>query len=207
MGLVSSPHQRLSKARDHLKKFGLLLEHDQALTSVTALIAGETVMGSWWSHPLCHEMYEACEELADASGLIRCKLVKGKLTFVERGLWPDLVAVAISREPWQTRKLSPAARRLLERVLRAPQLRADELSPKPARLSDLLRQLERQLLIYAEDLHTERGSHTKILEGWEHWAKRMKIERTRNLGDAKARIEQAARRLSIDGGLPKLPWA
>jgi hypothetical protein len=164
------------------------------------------VRGSWWAHPRTHEIYAAYQALTDPERVLRCKLVEGKLTFVERRLWPALLSLATSGEPWQTERLPRAAEQLLERVARGGRIRTDELSPRPPRLADSVTRLERRLLLYTEDLHTERGSHARVLESWEHWARCMAVRPDRP-EEAKARLERAARALSPERALPSLPWA
>jgi hypothetical protein len=46
--LVAAGWQRVRLA---LREHGLLLQSDIALPNVAALVAGETVRGSWWAHP------------------------------------------------------------------------------------------------------------------------------------------------------------
>jgi hypothetical protein len=44
---------------------GVLLLHDRQLPSVTALVVGEPVAGSWWSHPQAHAIFAAVTALED----------------------------------------------------------------------------------------------------------------------------------------------
>ncbi len=39
-----------------LQEFGLLLDTDPKFPNVTALLAGEAVRGSWWTHPKAHDL-------------------------------------------------------------------------------------------------------------------------------------------------------
>ena len=47
----------LGKVEREFERTGLLLLHDPALPSVTALVTGAPFRGSWWSHPQAHEIY------------------------------------------------------------------------------------------------------------------------------------------------------
>ncbi len=76
---------------------GLLLVHDQRLPSVTALVAGEPVRGSWWAHPLGNVLYNALGELDDR--FATRKLVADKLTLVAPRLWADRRARRRRRHP------------------------------------------------------------------------------------------------------------
>ena len=62
--------------------------------SVAEAIAGEPIVGSWWSHPRAQAIFDALSSLDDSID-IRCfKLVDGKITFVHRRLWPALARLA-----------------------------------------------------------------------------------------------------------------
>jgi hypothetical protein len=62
--------------------------------SVAEAIAGEPIVGSWWSHAKAQAIFDALS-LIDDSVDIRCfKLVDGKITFVHRRLWPALARLA-----------------------------------------------------------------------------------------------------------------
>jgi len=45
-----------------IEERGLMLIHDARVVSVTSMIAGEPVRGSWWSHPQAQEMYRLITE-------------------------------------------------------------------------------------------------------------------------------------------------
>ena len=57
-------------------------------------IAGEPIRGSWWSHPKSHLIFRLCGAVQDAPGVLVCRLVDGKVTFVHRRLWPALVRLS-----------------------------------------------------------------------------------------------------------------
>ena len=62
--------------------------------SVAEAIAGEPIVGSWWSHPKAQTIFDALSSLDDSLD-IRCfKLVDHKITFVHRRLWPALARLA-----------------------------------------------------------------------------------------------------------------
>jgi hypothetical protein len=62
--------------------------------SVAEAIAGEPIVGSWWSHPKAQTIFDALSSLDDSLD-IRCfKLVDNKITFVHRRLWPALAKLA-----------------------------------------------------------------------------------------------------------------
>ena len=74
---------------------GVVLEAAQGpVPSLAAAIAGEPVRGSWWSHPKRDEIFAVTRAIRDSEDILVCRLVKGKVTFVHRRLWPALVRAA-----------------------------------------------------------------------------------------------------------------
>ena len=198
---------------EELQHSGLLLESDAALPSVASLVAHELIRGSWWGHPRGHDIFQATEQLAARPDVITCKLISGKVTYVHRSLWPALFAVANSREAWQLNRISPSARSLLSKVMREEIVRTDRLpefrSAKSKAPGEAARELEKRLLVYSEEMHTESGAHAKALETWEHWAKRKRLARQKTAaGQAKEQLEQRLELLNTRFGVAgRLPWA
>ena len=96
-----------------LKKYGLLLLNDPALPNPCRLVAGERVHRLWWAHPRAQEIFQVYDALEDHADVLILKLISGKVTYIHRTLWPQIVAVGRAREPWQMNDLSAAARKLL----------------------------------------------------------------------------------------------
>jgi hypothetical protein len=149
-----------------LEEHGLLLQLDSNLPNVCALVAGERVRGSWWSHPSGRAIFAVAGELADHPDVLMTKLISGKVTYVHRPLWPQVIAVGRAREPWQIKDLSPAGRKLLAQVDRKP-VEPDSHASKAAS------ELEARLLVYSEQFHSESGAHVRRLESWDHWSRRI----------------------------------
>ncbi len=62
--------------------------------SVAEAIAGEPIVGSWWSHPKAQVIFDALSSIDDSDD-VRCfKLIDGKITFVHRAKWPALTKLA-----------------------------------------------------------------------------------------------------------------
>ncbi len=78
-----------------VEKHGVVLASAKGpVPSVAEAIAGEPIIGSWWSHPKGQVIFDALSEIDDDVD-IRCfKLIDGKVTFVHRRLWPALVRLA-----------------------------------------------------------------------------------------------------------------
>ena len=78
-----------------VRKQGVVLEAGQGpVPSLAEVIAGEPVRGSWWSHPKGREIFAVTRAVRDNDDVLVCRLVKGKVTFVHRRLWPALVRAA-----------------------------------------------------------------------------------------------------------------
>jgi hypothetical protein len=194
-----------------LKKWGLLLESDPKLPSVCTIITGEPMKGSWWSHPMAQTIFQVNERLDDHPDVLIAKLLAGKVTFVDRQFWPALLAVAMSREPWQMRNLPDTAQKVLKFLKNAESARTDELKIGTVgrkELSESVRILERRLLIHSKQVHTRSGAHAKVLESWESWAASAKLKTGEiSLAKAKKTLEQRVEELNerFDGKV-KLPW-
>jgi hypothetical protein len=150
----------------YLKRNGLLMKADARLPSVTTMVAGEPVSGSWWAHPLAHTIFFALRDLADHPDVLLLKLVAGKDTFVHRRLWPEITAIALAREPWQTRGVSRQAMDLLDEVNAAGSVECEGAA---------VRLLESRLLVHGIQVHSHEGHHRKRLETWAHWAERVHL--------------------------------
>lgn len=164
------------KVRQALAKYGLLLLQDKLLTSVAGILTGESLSTSWWSHAKGQEIFACLEQLED-SAVLTTRLVAGKVTFIDRALWPDFLAVAMSGEPWQRAGL-PA---------------------KPTK-----RELQERLLMHAEEVHTASGRHETVLQPWSEWRHRQEIDRDVPVDVARHALEEAV--VNIGGTAKLLPW-
>ncbi len=203
-------HHRL--ALEELERYGILLESDPRLPSVASLVAGEPMRGSWWGHARGEAIFRVTKELADHHDVLVTKLVSGKVTYIQRRLWPPIIAVGSAREPWQLEGLSHAAQSLLVAVPRQGELRTDDVpwtgGPKTESPGAAARELERMLLVHSEEVHTRSGAHAKRLETWERWANRIGFatnEMTPERG--KERLEEVVEGLNRQfDGKGRLPW-
>lgn len=194
----------IEKILQELAHLGLLLQSDRVLPSVTTLVTGAPIRGSWWGHPKGHAIFRVSEQLAEHPDVLLTKLVSGKWTYVHRRLWRPFVGAATSREPWQMRGLSPAARSLLFKITAEGSLRTDQVKSPP----EAAKELEKRLLVHSEEFHTEKGSHAKQLESWEHWATRVGFAEEKMPADqAKRHMEEILEAINTGfGGKGRLPW-
>jgi hypothetical protein len=85
-----TPREALVFVRRH----GVVLESARGLEpSLAAAVVGAPIKGSWWAHPLCHEIYACADKVRDSNGILTCTLAK-RLTYVHRRLWPPFVRLA-----------------------------------------------------------------------------------------------------------------
>jgi hypothetical protein len=198
----------LAACRRALRDTGLLIVQDARLTSVTTLVCGEAVRGSWWGHEQAHSIFDVLQELYDEAAV--AKLVAAKQTLVHRSLWPSLVGAGNERAAWQLEGLRHDARSALTAIDAEPApVRADQLAVASTRkIADVVRDLERRLLVASNEVHTETGRHVKVVQPWEMWAASVGIDAFAlpNARDARQELEAAARRLDPDGARPRLPW-
>lgn len=134
---------------------------DKVLTSVVGIMTGESLSTSWWGHAKGQEIF-ACLESLDDSEVLTTRLVGGKVTFVDRALWPDFLAVAMSGEPWQKAGEGGTAREQQER-----------------------------LLVHAQEVHTASGRHETVLQPWSEWLKQHEVDRDVGVEVARHALEEA----------------
>lgn len=178
-----------------LQTFGMLLHHDTVLLSLTTLVAGAPVAGSWWSHPRAQQIYALMNTLTDHPDVLSVKFVRGKATFLHRQLWPALLAVACAHDPWQFTRLSDTAQELYEAVERQGTLRAT---------GTVAKELQRRLLVHSAQVHTEQGHHELQLTQWTLWAEQVNCHMPVLAPMGRLQLESAVQAI---GGTPRmLPW-
>lgn len=195
-----------------LERWGVLLASDAKLPSVAGLVARAPLRGSWWAHPQSHEIFGVASRLGSRPDVLMPRLIGGKVTFLHKKLWPALLAVGRAREPWQLEGLTERTQGLRERVENEGVLRTDELTRETGEraksLGEAARELERRLLVYGEQFHTESGAHAKRLESWEHLTRRLRLKGSRmSKQAAKKKLEKIA--AALEGRFHskvRLPW-
>jgi hypothetical protein len=171
-----------------------LFAHDPVLPSVTTLVAGAPVAGSWWAHPAGDAIFRVLTALEDE--VAWPKLVDGKVTLVHHTLWPALAAVGAARDGWQTRGVSPAMLDAADRVEREGELPVSDLGLTSRDATAI----ERRLLALGRQRHTDAGHHEKVLGGWSLLTPE---DERPAVDDARAIFEKAI--TPWKGG--RLPWA
>jgi hypothetical protein len=189
---------------------GVLMVSDRHLPSVVGMVGGPALRGSWWGHERGREIFSRLKTLETNPDALTTRLISGKVTYIHRKLWPDFLSIAISREGWQMEGLSQGGRRLLATVEARGELRMDSYQAKIAspRLREEAREIERRLLVYTEEIHTERGAHTKILMTWSRCPKiRDQRFSSRSPATAMGAFDRLVDDLNVKyEGKGRLPW-
>lgn len=181
-----------------IEQHGVLLLQDPQLPSLAVLIAGEPIRGSWWGHPAGNRIFNTQGDLTDHDDVATFKLVDRKVCFVQRRLWPAIVAVGQAREAWQLAGLSAEALDLLDRVDTHGRVRATK---QPAK------QIETRLLAASEEVHTESGAHATELVRWDIFAAEHEVAALPAVEEAKRQLEDAVAKLAAPTrATPRLPW-
>ena len=206
--MTASLRKQFDKVFLQLHQFGFLLLTDASLPSVSRLVADAPVRGSWWSHESGQQIFAVSEMLEDHPDVLILKLVSEKVTFVHRDLWGHIYSIGVAREDWQLRNLTPAAKQLLEALDTESCLQTNKLkdfAPKPG---DAVRELERRLLLHANQIHTESGAHAKVIETWDTWAKRAAFKtRAKSPAAAKRFLEKRLADINAKFSCKgRLPW-
>ena len=207
--MTASLKKQFDKVFAQLSDDGFLLLSDSVLPSVSTLVTGEKLSGSWWSHELAHTIFAVSEMLEDHADVLIMKLISQKVTFVHREIWNRIYSIGVAREDWQLNKLSANAKQLLAALDDEGTIETDKLGKtlgsKPGEIAS---ELESRLLVHAEQVHTESGKHAKVLETWPAWAKRAGF-RARPGDPAAARRFIETRLSNINkkhNGRGTLPW-
>jgi hypothetical protein len=202
----------ISRVRASLRKFGILPFTDPSVISVVSLVTGAPVRGSWWGHPAGGLIYAVGEALESEGDMFLVKLWRGKRTLVHRRLWPELLCIGESREPWQLDGLPTEAVELLETLEQNGTVRTASGSRwgsgDYAGFSHAARRLEERLLALSHSVHTPTGSHALEVESWGSWKEGRGVVRFRGSTEvAQCTFEQAA--VSLEPAVdPRriLPW-
>ena len=84
-----------------VRRHGVVLESAKGhVPNLADAVAGVAVRGSWWKHPEAKNIFRATRLVRNSDDVIVCRLIEGKITYVDRRLWPALVSLSVyfSRE-------------------------------------------------------------------------------------------------------------
>ena len=78
-----------------IRRHGIVLESARGpVPSLAQAVAGGPIRGSWWGHAKGHEIFWLTRAVRDSRNVLVCRLVGGKITYVDRRLWPAVVRLA-----------------------------------------------------------------------------------------------------------------
>lgn len=206
--MTAGLRKQFDKVFLQLHEYGFLLLTDASLPSVSQLVAGEPVRGSWWSHESAQQIFTVSEMLEDHPDILILKLVSEKVTFVHRDLWGHIYSIGVAREDWQLRNLTAAAKQLLKVLDTEGCLQTNKIKDFGPKAGNAARDLERRLLLHANQIHTESGAHAKVIETWDTWAKRAGFNaRAKSPATAKRFLETRLAGINTKfSGKGRLPW-
>lgn len=189
----------VGRVREALDRHGILPAHDATIPSVSNLVAGRPIRGSWWGDPAGRQIYLVLNTIGD--DVAWPKLLGGKVTLVHRRLWASLAAVGEQEASWQYESLGDVERAALQVVREAGSAKTDELGiPAGTKPGKIVTELERRLLVIADQEHTEAGHHLRTVRTWATWL----ADSRPPLEEAIAALDAAAESL---GARDLLPWS
>ena len=84
-----------------------------------------------------------------------------------QSLWPAFFGIVAERQTWQTKLLSPAAKKILKKSDKSALQTKDISDMEPKERSAVIAELEKKLLVHSRQIHTESGKHERVLQSWE----------------------------------------
>lgn len=151
-----------------LVKKRLLVLQDKTFPSVVSSVVGEPIKGSWWSHPMANPIYNGLNAAQRKHAILTVKLLSGKVTFLHESLFIPFFSVVARSRDWQRQGLSQDAEHLLHYIKKNGRIRSDEPGLKadfPSFAADC-KTLEKRLLVYTREVHTESGKHVNEISKW-----------------------------------------
>ena len=139
------------------------------LPSLAHEVVQGPLKGSWWGHPKGKLIFALATHLDESGEVLALKLIEGKVTYVHRALWPQLLRVLLD-DGWRAPRvaaLGAAAKRLFTEVEREREVRGAD--------AKATRELETALLALVVSVHTTRGHHEKVLTSWAQWARASRV--------------------------------
>jgi len=206
--MTADIRKQFDKVFVQLQELGLLLLSDHTLPSVSGLVTGEKLRGSWWAHKQAQTIFSVSEMLEDHKDVLITKLISDKVTFVHRKLWGRIYSIGVAREDWQLENLSPAAKLLLKAVDAEGTLEMNKVGKKfGAKPAETARELELRLLVHAEQKHSDSGAHTKVLETWDTWAERARFRaKAQSAAASRQFLEKRLAQINMNNDYGNLPW-
>lgn len=158
----------LEAALEYIEAHGMITEiPTHGIPSLAQAVVGkQPVEGSVWQHAKGNLVYRIGRKLRASPEVLALRLWDGKMTFVDRRLWPEVYRIVM--EPTRRRAalhgLSPKARHLLEVVERDGEVQLPRHEWVKERET-----LEARLLVHASTVEVD-GEYRERLQSWRRWA-------------------------------------
>ncbi len=82
-------------AIDFVRQHGVVLESAKGpVPNLAEAVAKTPIRGNWWTHPDGREIFRATRMARSCDRIIVCRLVEGKVTYIDRRLWSAVVRLA-----------------------------------------------------------------------------------------------------------------
>ncbi len=83
-----------------VRRQGVVLESARGpVPNLAEVVAGQPIQGSWWGHAKGQEIFRLTRAVRDSRDILVCRLVRRKVTYVHRRLWPAMVRLARGFHP------------------------------------------------------------------------------------------------------------
>jgi hypothetical protein len=204
---LKNPVQMGKKIFKLLEKYELLLVQDKIFPNIVTEITGEKITGSWWGHPLANPIYNGLQWLEHNRPILTIKLIDGKVTYIHENLFTDIYSIVYKSRDWQMKKLKDEDQQILKYVSKNKKISSDDpglvkLSKDPKKS---FANLEKKLLIYSVEEHTDSGKHIKKYMPWVK--SKITISKPNDYLASKDNIEKIVAALNKKSGATvKLPW-
>lgn len=78
-----------------VRRHGIVLESAHGpVPNLAETVVGAPIRGSWWGHARGKEIFWLTRAVRDSKQVLVCRLLRGKVTYVHRRLWPAVVRLA-----------------------------------------------------------------------------------------------------------------
>ena len=78
-----------------VRQHGVVLEGAKGhVPNLADAVVGVAVRGSWWKHPEAKNIFRATRLVRDSDDVLVCRLIEGRITYVDRRLWPAVVRLS-----------------------------------------------------------------------------------------------------------------
>ena len=82
-------------ALSFVRRQGIVLESGHGpVPNLAETVVGTPIRGSWWGHAKGKEIFWLTRAVRNSNQVLVCRLLRGKITYVHRRLWPALVRLA-----------------------------------------------------------------------------------------------------------------